>query len=71
MPDLDHLFVVGAVEGQEFKSPLSVRPRALPDRDRNNHGNLLLTQLRRWPRRLSACVNFARPAELRNTRAWQ
>ena len=47
MPDLDHLFVVGAVEGQDFKSPLSVRPRALPDRDRNNHGNLLLTQLRR------------------------
>lgn len=47
MPDLDHLFVVGAVEGQEFKSPLSVRPRALPDRDRNNHGNLLLTQLGR------------------------
>jgi hypothetical protein len=47
MPNLDHLFVVGAVEGQEFKSPLSVRPRALPDRDRANHGNLLLTQLRR------------------------
>src|SRR5579871_6286528 len=47
MPDLDHLFVVGAVEGQEFKSPLSVRPRALPDRDRNNHGNLLLAQLGR------------------------
>ncbi len=47
MPDLDHLFVVGAVERQEFKSLLSVRPRALPDRDRNNHGNLLLTQLER------------------------
>ena len=47
MPDLDHLFVVGAVEGQEFQSPLSVRPRALPDRDRNSHGNLLLTQLGR------------------------
>jgi hypothetical protein len=45
MPDLDHLFVVGAVEGQEFKSLLSVRPRPLPDRDRNNHGNRLLTQL--------------------------
>jgi hypothetical protein len=29
MPDLDHLFVVGAVEGQEFKSLLSVRPRPL------------------------------------------
>jgi hypothetical protein len=47
MPDLDHLFIVGAVEGQEFKSPLSVRPRPLPDRDRNNHGNRLLTQLGR------------------------
>jgi hypothetical protein len=47
MPDLDHLFVVGAVEGQDFKSLLSVRPRPLPDRDRNNHGNLLLAQLQR------------------------
>jgi hypothetical protein len=47
MPDLDHLFVVGAVDGQEFKSPLSVRARPLPDRDRNNHGNRLLTQLER------------------------
>lgn len=47
MPDLDHLFVVGAVEGQDFRSPLSVRAQPPPDRDRNNHGNRLLLQLQR------------------------
>jgi hypothetical protein len=46
MPDLDHLFVRGSVETQDFRSPLSVIPKALPDRDRNTHGNRLLAQLR-------------------------
>src|SRR5690348_4775437 len=45
MPDLDHLFVAGAVEGQDFRSPLSVRSQRPPDRDRRNHGNRLLVQL--------------------------
>jgi hypothetical protein len=47
MPDLDHLFVAGYVEGQDFQSPLSVRAKSPPDRDRNKHGNRLLTQLQR------------------------
>jgi hypothetical protein len=47
MPDLDHLFVAGYVEGQDFRSPLSVRAKSPPDRDRNNHGNRLLIQLER------------------------
>ena len=45
MPNLNHLFVTGSVEGQDFRSPLSVRAKPPPDRDRNNHGNRLLTQL--------------------------
>src|SRR5262249_1782789 len=45
MPDLDHLFVVGSVQGQDFRSPLAARAQPPPDRDRNNHGNRLLTQL--------------------------
>ena len=44
MPNLNHLFVTG-VDGQDFRSPLSVRANPPPDRDRNNHGNRLLTQL--------------------------
>ena len=47
MPDLDHLFVVGYVEGQDFRSPLSVRTDPPPDRNRAEHGNRLLTQLQR------------------------
>jgi hypothetical protein len=45
MPNLNHLYVTGSVEGQDFRSPLSVRAKPPPDRDRNNHGNRLLTQL--------------------------
>lgn len=45
MPDLDHLLVQGATEAQDFRSPLSVRSRPLPDRDRGAHGSRLLAQL--------------------------
>lgn len=59
MPDLDHLFVPGFVEGQDFRSPLSVRAKAPPDRDRNNHGNRLLTQLQ------TVATQIARLTEVR------
>lgn len=45
MPDLDHLFVTGFTTGRAFKSHLSVRNAASPQRDRGAHGHRLLRQL--------------------------
>ncbi|MDI1259209.1 S8 family peptidase [Aquabacterium sp.] len=42
---LDHLLVAGYKESQDFKSTLSVRKSPPPQRERQTHGQKLLTQL--------------------------
>lgn len=45
MSQLEHLFLKGFVEDRPFKSNLSVRAAASPQRNRGDHGNKLLSQL--------------------------
>ena len=46
MPDnLNHLFVAGFTDSQDFKSTLSVVRQQPPQRDRKSHGAYLLKQL--------------------------
>lgn len=46
MPEpLDHIFIVGFTDRQDFKSTLSVRKEPVPQRPRQEHGERLLAQL--------------------------